>query len=235
MKQLPLNLDAAELDKFSALADSWWDPGGSSKALHDINPFRLEYICSHAAVEGARVLDVGCGGGLLSEALATVGARVTGIDASADLTQVADLHRQISGLSIEYHTTTAEVFALDHNGSFDTVTCMELLEHVPDPGALIGACCTLLKPTGHLIVSTINRTSRSYLLAILGAEYLLRVLPRGTHNFDRFIRPSELEQYCRQGGGRLVDLTGMSYNPLLHTAHRTASMAVNYLACVEKS
>lgn len=230
----PPNLDDSELRKFSALADTWWDPRGPNRPLHDLNPVRLDYVRSQLTLAGAEVLDVGCGGGLLSEALAAAGARVIGIDASPEMIAVAAAHSRLTGFSIDYRAATAEVFACDHAARFDAVTCMELLEHVPEPGSLIATCAQLLKPGGRLLLSTINRTLPAYLSAVLGAEYVLKLLPRGTHDYRKFIRPSEIDRWCRACGLRLIDLTGMAYEPWLRRARLRGSVSVNYLACAER-
>lgn len=228
------NVDRDELDRFGALAQRWWDPDGPGRTLHDINPLRLDYIRSQVTLAGARVLDLGCGGGILTEALAAARAEVTGIDASEDMIQVASLHAAAQGLALDYRQATAESHARDHGAHYDAITCMELLEHVPDPGSLLSACHRMLRPGGRLIVSTLNRTPASYLLAILGAEYLLGLLPRGTHDYARFIRPSELVRWCREADLQPVDLIGMAYNPMTRKATRQRSVQVNYLACMER-
>ncbi len=226
------NADPAEIAKFEALASRWWDPQSEFKPLHEINPLRLDYIERHAdGLDGKQVLDVGCGGGILSESMATLGAQVTGIDMGEAPLQVARLHGLESGVSVDYQRSTAEAFAEQHPGRFDVVTCMEMLEHVPNPASVIRACATLVKPGGVVIFSTINRNPKAYLLAIVGAEYLLRMLPRGTHDYDKFIRPSELESWARHAGLKMRDLTGMSYNPLSKQYSLGRDLAVNYLAC----
>ncbi len=226
------NADPAEIAKFEALASRWWDPQSEFKPLHEINPLRLDYIERHAGgLDGKQVLDVGCGGGILSESMATLGAQVTGIDMGEAPLQVARLHGLESGVSVDYQRSTAEAFAEQHPGRFDVVTCMEMLEHVPDPASVIRACATLVKPGGVVIFSTINRNPKAYLLAIVGAEYLLRMLPRGTHDYDKFIRPSELESWARHASLKMRNLTGMSYNPLSKQYSLGRDLAVNYLAC----
>lgn len=230
----PHNVDYAELDKFEALASRWWDPHSEFKPLHDINPLRLEYIHSHAPLTGKSVLDVGCGGGLLSEAMAAQGARVTGIDMGEAPLSVARLHRHESGLDVEYRKMTAEQLAGQQPEHFDTVTCLEMLEHVPDPASVITACASLAKPGGDVFFSTINRNPRAYLLAILGAEYLLRLLPRGTHDYSKFIRPSELERWARHAGLVVKDITGMRFNPLTGIYSLGRDVDVNYLAWFHK-
>lgn len=225
-----LNADPGELARFDALARRWWDPEGPSRPLHDLNPVRLDYLRARAPLEGARVLDVGCGGGLLSEAMAREGARVTAIDLAPELLEVARLHLLESGLHVDYRQASAEQLAAEQPACFDVVTCMELLEHVPDPASLLAACVQLLRPGGALFVSTLNRTPRAYALAVLGAEYVLRLLPRGTHDYTRFIRPSELAGWLRAAGAALADLRGMAYDPLRRRARLVEDVSVNYLA-----
>lgn len=209
-----VNVDHAEVSKFDQLASRWWDPRSEFKPLHDINPLRLGYIDARASLAGRRVLDVGCGGGILAESMAALGADVTGIDMGAAPLEIARLHLLESGLKVDYRQTTAEQLAIERPGEFDVVTCMEMLEHVPDPASVIAACASLVKPGGQAFFSTINRNPKSYLLAIIGAEYLLRMLPRGTHDFAKFIRPSELAQWIRGARLELDDLVGLTYNPL---------------------
>ena len=230
MKEHHHNADPVELDKFSALASRWWDPTAEFKTLHDINPLRLAYVERFAPLEGSRVLDVGCGGGVLSEALAAAGATVTGIDLSQASLDVARLHALESGLDLDYRHTAVEALAEEQPGTYDVVTCMELLEHVPDPESTIAACARLLKPAGHLFLSTLNRNSKSYLFAVVGAEYVLGMLPRGTHDYARFIRPSELDAWVREAGLGLDDLTGLSYNPVTRRYRLGRDISVNYLA-----
>ncbi len=226
------NADPAEIAKFEALASRWWDPQSEFKPLHEINPLRLDYIERHAGgLDGKQVLDVGCGGGILSESMATLNAQVTGIDMGEAPLSVARLHGLESGIKVDYQRNTAEAFAEQHPGRFDVVTCMEMLEHVPDPASVIRACAALVKPDGVVFFSTINRNPKAYLLAIIGAEYLLRMLPRGTHDYAKFIRPSELESWARHTGLKMRDLTGMSYNPLSKQYSLGRDLAVNYLAC----
>lgn len=229
------NYDNGEIAKFEKLAARWWDPGSEFKTLHDINPLRLDYIDRHAPLQGKRVLDVGCGGGLLTEGMALRGAQVSGIDMGKAPLGVARLHQHESGLDIDYQQATPEQMALEHAGEFDVVTCLEMLEHVPDPAAAIAACATLVKNGGHVFLSTINRNPKAYLFAVLGAEYLLRMLPKGTHDYSRFIRPSEMETWTRAAGLQLQDLTGLSYNPLTREYSLGADVSVNYLACFQKS
>ena len=230
MEQQSPNVDAAELHKFEQLASRWWDPHGEFKPLHKINPLRFDYIDDRAPLSGTTVLDVGCGGGLLAEAMAETGANVTGIDMVDASLQVARLHLMESKRDVRYMLTTAEDFARDHCGEFDVVTCLEMLEHVPEPGSIVAACAQLVRPGGHVFFSTINRNPKSYLLAVIGAEYLLRMLPRGTHDYNKFIRPSELDDWARDSGLRLDDITGMSYNPLSGEYRLGDDVDVNYLA-----
>ena len=229
------NVDPDEIEKFEKLAGRWWDPGSEFKPLHDINPLRLDYINRLAPLAGKQVIDIGCGGGLLTEAMAATGAQVTGIDMGKAPLSVARLHRHESGLEIDYQQATAEQMAKTQAASFDVVTCMEMLEHVPDPEAVIAACAHLIKDDGHIFLSTINRNPRAYLLAVVGAEYLLRMLPRGTHDYSKFIRPSEMEAWARASGLQLVDLSGMSYNPLTREYRLGRDVSVNYLACFRKA
>lgn len=225
------NADPAEIAKFEALASRWWDPQSEFKPLHEINPLRLDYIERNAGgLAGKQVLDVGCGGGILAESMAALGGQVTGIDMGEAPLSVARLHGLESGISVAYEQSTAEAYAARHAGMFDVVTCMEMLEHVPDPASVIAACARLAKPGGAIFFSTINRNPKSYLFAIVGAEYLLRLLPRGTHDYEKFIRPSELEAWARHAGLKLLDLTGMSYNPLSRQYSLGRDLDVNYLA-----
>jgi 2-polyprenyl-6-hydroxyphenyl methylase/3-demethylubiquinone-9 3-methyltransferase len=224
------NVDPHELAKFASLAQSWWDPAGPSKPLHELNPLRLSYIESAAGLEDARALDVGCGGGILSEAMARSGARVLGIDLSQAVLDVAELHALESKLAVEYKAIAAEELAAAAAGTFDLVTCMEMLEHVPDPAVTLTALATLVKPGGHVIVSTLNRKPMAFAVAILGAEYIARILPRGTHEYLKFIRPSELARWGRAAGLNLIDLTGITYNPLTRAFRLSPNTDVNYLA-----
>jgi len=224
------NVDPGELARFDTYAARWWDPQGEFRTLHRINPLRLEYIAARAPLRGARVLDVGCGGGLLAEALAAAGARVTGIDMAEASLSVAKLHLLESGLEVDYRRTTAEELAAESPGAFDVVTCLEMLEHVPDPDSVIRACATLVRPGGHVFFSTLNRNPKSYLLAVIGAEYLLGLLPKGTHDYRKFIRPSELERAARRAGLSLRDLTGLHYDPLTGGFRLGGDVDVNYLA-----
>jgi 2-polyprenyl-6-hydroxyphenyl methylase/3-demethylubiquinone-9 3-methyltransferase len=229
------NVDAAEVHKFEALASRWWDPNSEFKPLHDINPLRVDYIDQRAPLAGCKVIDVGCGGGLLSEAMAARGAQVTGIDMGEAPLTVARLHQHESGVQVDYQRTTAEHMAAEHPAEFDTVTCLEMLEHVPDPASVIQACADLVKPGGDLFFSTINRNPKAYMLAIIGAEYLLRMLPRGTHDYRKFIRPSEMVRWARAAGLQLKDLTGMTYNPLTGEYRLGNDVDVNYLAWFRKT
>lgn len=228
------NVSQAELDKFNSLASRWWDPQGPQKALHALNPARLRYVADRVALRDATVLDVGCGGGLLSEALAAEGARVTAIDLAPDLLKVARLHGLESGVQVDYRQQSVESLAAERPGSFDAITCMELLEHVPDPVSVVAACATLLKPGGRLFLSTLNRTPAAFALAIVGAEYVARMLPRGTHRYRDFIRPSELAGWLRGQGLQLEDVSGLAYAPWREAARLTRRTDVNYLACARK-
>jgi 2-polyprenyl-6-hydroxyphenyl methylase/3-demethylubiquinone-9 3-methyltransferase len=224
------NVDAAELAKFSSLAQSWWDPKGPSKPLHDLNPLRLRYVEKIAPLRGKSVLDVGCGGGILSEAMARAGADVLGIDLSQAVLDVAELHALEGKIDVRYRAIAAEQLAAERHGQFDLVTCMEMLEHVPDPAASIEALAALAKPGGDIVVSTLNRNPTAFAVAIIGAEYIASVLPRGTHDYLKFIRPSELARWGREAGLELRDLTGIAYNPLTRAFRFSANTEVNYLA-----
>lgn len=224
------NADPAELAKFAALAQNWWDPNGPSKPLHELNPLRLKHVNAIAPLAGRHVVDVGCGGGILSEAMARAGARVLGIDLAKALIDVAELHALDAQVAVDYRILSAEALAAERPAAFDVVTCMELLEHVPDPAATLNALASLVTPDGDVIVSTLNRTAKSFAVAIVGAEYVARVLPRGTHEYLKFIRPSELARWGRAAGLELRDLTGIAYNPLLRTFRLSADTGVNYLA-----
>jgi 2-polyprenyl-6-hydroxyphenyl methylase/3-demethylubiquinone-9 3-methyltransferase len=228
------NADPRELAKFDALAARWWDPNGESRPLHDLNPARLNYVAGRVTLKGARVLDVGCGGGILSEALARSGANVTGIDLAPRVLEVARLHLHESGLSVDYREIGVEALAAESPGAFGAITCMEMLEHVPDPGSVIAACAALLEPGGRLFLSTLNRTPQAFIAAIAGAEYLLNLLPRGTHHHAQFIRPSELAEALRAAGLELEDVSGLAYNPFSRRARVGGSTRVNYLACAVK-
>jgi 2-polyprenyl-6-hydroxyphenyl methylase / 3-demethylubiquinone-9 3-methyltransferase len=223
------NVDPAELEKFSRLAHRWWDPHGEFRSLHEINPLRLEWIERHASLRGKKVLDVGCGGGILTEAMAQLGARVTGIDLSEKSLRVAELHLLESRLPVRYEHAMAEDYAAQHPGEFDVVTCLELLEHVPEPASVVAACARLVNPGGRVFFSTINRNFKSYLFAIIGAEYVLKLLPRGTHDYMRFIKPSELARWCRDAGLAPQELIGMTYNPLTGRYRLGSDTDVNYL------
>ncbi len=224
------NVDYQEISKFEELASRWWDPDSEFKPLHDINPLRLHYIEQRSGgLSGKQILDVGCGGGILAESMALHGGYVTGIDMGEAPLAVARLHQAESGAELEYRQTTAEALAEMEPARFDVVTCMEMLEHVPDPASTIRACAQLLKPEGHVFFSTLNRNPKSYLLAVIGAEYILRLLPKGTHDYRKFIRPSELETWARRAGLRLQELTGMHYNPLLRQYRLGPGVDVNYL------
>ena len=223
------NFDPQEIAKFEELASRWWDPESEFKPLHEINPLRLDYIDQVAGLAGKRVVDIGCGGGILAESMALRNAEVTGIDMGEAPLAVAKLHLLESGAQVEYLHSTAEDLATNRGGQYDIVTCMEMLEHVPDPASVIRACRELVKPGGHVFFSTINRNPKSYLFAIIGAEYVLRLLPRGTHDFKKFIRPSELERWARQARLRVTDITGMSYNPFTRIYSLGRDVKVNYL------
>ncbi|TDO13859.1 MULTISPECIES: bifunctional 2-polyprenyl-6-hydroxyphenol methylase/3-demethylubiquinol 3-O-methyltransferase UbiG [Halomonas] len=224
------NVDRAEIAKFEALAERWWDPHGEFKPLHDINPLRLDFIDARAGLAGRRVLDVGCGGGILAEAMAHRGAEVTGIDLGEAPLAVARQHARTSRVSVEYRHVSVERMAEAHPGEFDVVTCLEMLEHVPDPASVVQACATLVKPAGQVFFSTLNRTPKAYALAVLGAEYLLGLLPRGTHDYRRFIRPSELASWCREAGLDVREQNGLVFHPLSRRyALSTRDVSVNYL------
>ena len=224
-----INADQSELEKFSQLAHRWWDPGSDFKPLHDINPLRLDWIDDQCPLAGKRVLDVGCGGGLLSEGMCERGAAVTGIDLSEKALSVARLHLLESGQVVEYRKIAAEELAAQECSSYDVVTCLEMLEHVPDPSSTIAACAALVKPGGHVFFSTINRNPKAYLLAVIGAEYVLRMLPRGTHDYARFIKPSELLRWARSVGLAVLDLRGMTYHPMTGRYTLGRDCDVNYL------
>jgi len=229
------NADPAELERFAALAPTWWDPSGPSRPLHDLNPHRLRYIERALALEGARVLDVGCGGGLLCEAMARRGARVTGIDLAPELIEVARAHALESALDIDYRVEAAETLAAARPGAFELVTCMELLEHVPDPESTLRALAALARTGAAVIVSTLNRTLAAYAVAIVGAEYVARVLPRGTHEYLKLIRPSELARWARATQLELEDLTGLSYHPLTRAFSLSRDVRINYLARLRRT
>jgi 2-polyprenyl-6-hydroxyphenyl methylase / 3-demethylubiquinone-9 3-methyltransferase len=224
-----LNADPHELAKFGELAHRWWDPNSEFKPLHEINPLRLDWIESTAPLAGKKVLDVGCGGGLLSEGMAARGANVTGIDLSEKPLGVARLHLFESGLSVDYRLISAEAMAEAHPGEFDVVTCLEMLEHVPDPASIVAACAKLVKPGGGVFFSTLNRNPKSYLFAVVGAEYILNLLPRGTHDYAKFIKPAELSRQCRTAGLAVEEIRGMSYNPFSKVYSLGQDSSVNYL------
>lgn len=228
------NIDQTEINKFNKHAARWWDKEGDLKSLHDINPLRLGFIAENTNLNNSTLIDVGCGGGILTEALAKSGANATGIDMSDEALKVARLHALDSGLSIDYEHITVEEMAAKKNASFDTVTCLEMLEHVPDPASVVKACATLVKPGGNLFFSTLNRNPKSYLFAILGAEYILQLLPRGTHDYQKFIKPSELDAWLRDCGCEIVSLKGMDYNPLSKNYSLTSNVSVNYLVYARK-
>ena len=230
-----MNIDQAEVRKFEQLASRWWDRNSEFKPLHDINPLRLDYINQRVPLAGKRVLDVGCGGGILAEAMARLGAEVTGIDAGKTPLEVAKLHLLESGLQVDYRQMLVEDLAQDMPGSFDVVTCMEMLEHVPDPASVIASCATLVKPGGQVFFSTINRNPKSWLFAIVGAEYILNLLPKGTHEYAKFIRPSELYGWAEEAGLRVDDLVGMSYNPFTREYSLGKDIDVNYIIASRKS
>ena len=223
------NVDPIELEKFSQLAHRWWDPNSEFKPLHDINPLRLDYINRIVPLAGKAVLDVGCGGGILSESMAALGAQVTGIDLGDKPLQVAKLHLLESGQLVDYQKISAEDLAAARSASFDVVTCMEMLEHVPDPASIVRACAQLVKPDGHVFFSTLNRNPKSYLFAVIGAEYLLKLLPRGTHDYAKFIKPSELAQFCRDARLDVSAVIGMSFNPLSKVYSLGRNTDVNYI------
>ena len=223
------NVDQNEVNKFAAIADKWWDPTGDFKPLHIINPLRANYINQKISLDGLKVLDVGCGGGLLAEAFESMGASVTAIDVTEANIEVAKLHAKQGGKTISYLMTRAEDLVIKEPESFDMVACLEVIEHVPDPGQLIDACAKLLKPQGEMFLSTLNRNPRSFVTAILGAEYIFNILPKGTHEWNKFIKPSELEKYMRSAGIQLKESKGMFYNPIFHTAHLNNDLGVNYM------
>jgi 2-polyprenyl-6-hydroxyphenyl methylase/3-demethylubiquinone-9 3-methyltransferase len=230
-----VNVDQSEINKFSALASRWWDKDGEFKPLHEINPYRLEFIKRHMPLSGQKILDVGCGGGILSEAMAAEGATVTGIDLAEASLQVAKLHLLESKLKVNYQCIAVETLAEQQPQHYDAITCLEMLEHVPDPASIIQACSKLVKPGGKLFFSTINRNPKAFLQAIVGAEYLLNLLPKGTHEYNKFIRPSELSEWLRAAELSTVDSTGLSYNPLTRRYSLINSLDVNYIICAEKA
>lgn len=223
------NVEAAEVNKFAELAHQWWDMQGVFKPLHQLNPLRLNYIDSRAQLSGKQVLDVGCGGGILSESMAQRGAQVTGIDLAEKSLQVAQLHALEAKVQLDYRCVTVEALAQEKPQTFDVVTCMEMLEHVPDPASVVRACAALVKPGGHVFFSTLNRNAKAYLMAVVGAEYVLNLLPRGTHDYSKFIKPSELAAWMRQAGLELQHQTGVTYNPLNKQYSLTTDTSVNYM------
>lgn len=229
------NVDELEIDKFSQLAHKWWDKDSEFKPLHEINPLRLDYIDRHASLAGKKVLDVGCGGGILAESMAQKGAQVTGIDLAKKSLKVAQLHSLESGVPIDYRCVPVEELAAEMPASFDVVTCMEMLEHVPDPQSVVRACATLVKPGGWVFFSTLNRNAKAYMLAVVGAEYVLNMLPRGTHEYARFIKPSELGRMARHAGLGLHGLSGMGYNPITRIYSLNDDTDVNYLMATRRS
>ncbi len=229
-----MNADQTEIDKFSALAHRWWDPSSEFKPLHAINPLRLGWIQEHVSIASKKVLDVGCGGGILAELMAVAGAQAKGIDLSEKALKVADLHSLETGVKVEYEYISAENLAQKEAGQYDVVTCMEMLEHVPDPLSIIKSCAALVKPGGKVFFSTLNRNPKSYLFAIIGAEYLLRILPKGTHDYKKFIKPSELNEFIREAGLELNELIGLSYNPITEVYSLGRDTDVNYLMATTK-
>lgn len=232
-QQSKMNADQQELDKFAQLAHRWWDPTSEFKPLHDINPLRLNYIDEIAQIAGKTVLDVGCGGGILAESMAARGAQVTGIDLGEKALKVARLHLLESGHKVDYRLIPVEELADQQPQSFDVVTCMEMLEHVPEPESVVRACARLVKPGGYVFFSTLNRNAKAYLLAVIGAEYVLNLLPRGTHEYAKFIKPSELTGFCRRAGLNVEDIVGMSYNPFAKTYSLGKDTSVNYMLCTK--
>ncbi|MEW6039558.1 MAG: bifunctional 2-polyprenyl-6-hydroxyphenol methylase/3-demethylubiquinol 3-O-methyltransferase UbiG [Pseudomonadota bacterium] len=228
------NVHIGEIEKFGSHARGWWDPDGELKTLHAVNPLRMQFIQAHTSLAGRKAVDVGCGGGILTEALAKAGADALGIDLSEELLSAAETHARESGLTVAYRQISAEALAESQAGEFDLVTCMEMLEHVPEPASVVAACARLVKPGGTVFFSTLNRNLKAYLLAIVGAEYLLRMIPRGTHDFSSFIRPSELSRWARGHGLDLTGMEGIGYNPITGQFHLTCDIGVNYLAAFRK-
>ena len=229
-----MNADPLELQKFSELAHRWWDPTSEFRPLHEINPLRLEWINARAPLAGKNVIDIGCGGGILSESMARKGATVTGIDLGEKALKVADLHSLESGVPVRYKLIAAEEMAAQEAGQYDVVTCMEMLEHVPDPAAIVRACAALVKPGGQVFFSTLNRNPKSYLFAVIGAEYILRMLPKGTHDYEKFLTPSELSQFIRSAGLEVQGFKGMGYNPLTKIYSLNDDTSVNYLVAARR-
>ena len=229
MSEFNANIDPVERQKFDAIAASWWDPDGESRPLHDLNPARLAYIAERAELQDANIVDVGCGGGILSESMAGMGAKVTGIDVADKALSVARLHLHESALEIDYQQATAEFWAHKNPAAADIVTCMEMLEHVPDPESVVASCAKMLVAGGHLFLSTLNRNAISFVIAIVGGEHIARVIPKGTHQYDRFIKPSELCQWLRTAGMKTAEITGIHYNPLERTARTGGHVHVNYI------
>lgn len=235
MTETAHNVDPAEQKKFDAIAASWWDPDGESRPLHDLNPARLAYIQERVDLSAIQAIDVGCGGGILSESMAACGANVIGLDMAKKALGVARLHLHESGLEVDYQHSTAEAWAAEHPGTAGIVTCMEMLEHVPDPKSVISACAQMLQDGGHLFLSTLNRNAFSFAMAIVGGEHIARVVPKGTHQYDRFIKPSEICNWLRQAGMKPLEVTGIHYNPVLRTARTGSHVQVNYLVHAIKS
>lgn len=227
-------IDPDEIEKFNKLAGDWWDKQGKLRTLHDINPARLEFVTQHIALKDSTLLDVGCGGGIFSELLAQAGAKVTGIDLSKSAVRVAREHSQVNNLDILYQETSAESFAQDHPEHYDALVCMELLEHIPDPSSIIATCAQCVKPNGFLFFSTLNRNAKSFFQAIITAEYLLNILPKQTHHYDKFIKPSELAAWAREAELTVRSIKGLAYNPFTKKASLCDDISVNYLVCLQK-